>query len=295
MTSKGKSVSDAAERVEDLRRAAFLRARGIDPNGPFQLDLWPADMRAMPNDYARSALFTVRNKREPRAPMVGTKIFHIEKAVRITYTGIELRADDDELVWQQILHYARDYPLGEPVEFNLHQLLKDMGWSINARNYDKARNSISRLKASEVKVENERIGRGIGISLIQHYEFEGDGERGSRYRIWIHKDLIILFAGNTYTRVAWNGYRDLTPIARRLYDYVASHKQPFPLRLEVFHKACASSCQPGFAWTQMVRKACKELVAAKLVKAAWVEDGAVHFDRGGEAHSSSVKLIGVAG
>ena len=275
----GGALVPAQERLERLEREAFLRGNGIDPRGLLQLEIWPDDVREMPNDYARSALFTVRNKTEPRASMQGALVFHVEKAVKITFTGIELRADDDELVWQQILDYAKRFPLGEPVEFNLHELCRDLNWSVNGRNYDKARLSISRLKANEVRVENERLGRGVAVSLIREYEFHGDGAKGTRYRIWIHPNLILLFAGNTSTRIAWQRYRDLTPIARRLYDYVASHKQPFPLRLDTFFKLCASSCSTLRKWRSMTRAACTELVAAELVIRAWVQDDCVHFER----------------
>ncbi len=57
-------------------------------------------MRALPDDYARSALFTVKNKRQPRST-AEEEIYHINKDIRITYAGLELRADDDELVWQR--------------------------------------------------------------------------------------------------------------------------------------------------------------------------------------------------
>lgn len=269
----------SAQRIEQLARDAYLRGKGIDPRGPMQLEIWPDDVREIPNDYARSAIFTVRNKTEPRASLQGALVFHVEKAVRITFTGIELRADDDELVWQQILDYAKRFPLGEPVEFNLHELCKDLNWSINGRNYDKARQSISRLKANEVKVENERIGRGVAISLIREYEFAGDGAKGTKYRIWIHPNLIILFAGNTSTRIAWAQYRDLTPIARRLYDYFASHKSPFPLRLDTFYKMCASTCSSSRKWKSMVKAACAELEENHLVRKAWVHEECIFCER----------------
>nr|WP_274944948.1 plasmid replication initiator TrfA [Salmonella enterica] len=35
--------------------------------------------------------------------------------MRITYTGLELRADDDELVWQQVLEYAKGNPWENPL------------------------------------------------------------------------------------------------------------------------------------------------------------------------------------
>jgi hypothetical protein len=267
------------QRIEQLQRDAYLRGKGIDPRGAMQLNIWPDDVREMPNDYARSALFTVRNKTEPRASLQSALVFHVEKAVRVTFTGIELRAEDDELVWQQILDYAKRFPLGEPVEFNLHELCKDLNWTINGRNYEKARLCISRLKANEVKVENERIGRGVAVSLIGEYEFSGQSDKGTKYRIWIHPNLIFLFAGNTSTRIAWDQYRDLSPIARRLYDYFASHKQPFPLRLDTFYKMCASTCSTPRKWKTMVRAACAQLVEVQLVRKAWVHGECIFCDR----------------
>lgn len=254
------------DKLELASRNAYLRAHGFNPHGPLQLQIWPDDVREMPNDYARSALFTVRNKTEPRALMQGSLLFHVEKAVRITFTGIELRADDDELVWQQILEYAKRLNLGDPVEFNLHSLCRDLNWSVNGRNYDKARRCISRLKASEVKVENESRGRGVAMSLIREYEYEGEGDKGTKYRVWIHPNLIMLFAGKASTRITWAKYRDLTPIARRLYDYFASWRNPFPLRVDTFYKVCASSCGDASKWRSMVRRACKELVEADMVR-----------------------------
>ena len=273
------NTKSVAHRVDQMQREAYLRSRGVDPHGPFQLEVWPDGVREIPNDYARSAIFTVRNKTEPRASLQGALVFHVEKAVKITFTGIELRAEDDELVWQQILNYAKHKPLGEPIEFNLHELCRELNWSINGRNYEKARMSISRLKANEVKVENERAGRGSAISLIREYDFQGDGDKGTKYRIWIHPDLILLFAGNTSTRIVWAQYRDLPPIARRLYDYFASHKQPFPLRLDTFYKMCASTCSTEKKWRAMVRAACAALVTAGLVKKAWIHADCVFCER----------------
>ena len=265
--------------LDRAKREAFLRSKGIDPKQPFQLEIWPDGVREIPNDYARSAIFTVRNKREPRASFQGAVIFHVEKTVRISYTGVELRADDDELVWQQILDYAKRLALGEAVAFNLHQICVDLNWSVNERNYQRVRMCISRLKANEVKVENERSGKGIGISLIRDYDFEGAGTKGTKYRVWLDPRLIMLFAGRSSTRIAWQEYRNLKPIARRLYDYVASHKHPFPLKLETFHQMCASDCQSERKWRFQVKEACAELEEKNMVRRAWVADDLIYSER----------------
>ena len=274
------SVVVKESQLERLQRESYLRSRGLDVRAPLQLDIWPDDVREIPNDLARSAVFTVRNKKEPRAVLQGAPIFHIEKQVKITFTGIELRADDDELVWEQILEFSKRFPLGAPVEFNLHQLCIGMKWAINARNYDRARQCISRLKANELKVSFERLGgKGVAISLIDKYEFDGDGDKGTKYRVYIHPNLIVLFAGRTSTRVVWDGYTELKPLARRLYDYFASHKQPFPLKLDTFHKVCSSTCSSVRKWRSMVREACGELVKAGLVKKAWVNEDNIYCER----------------
>ena len=84
------------------------------------------------------------------------KLFHYNEFVSILYTGIELRAEDDEIVWLQILNYGQTVPLGEPFEFGIKDLVRDVNWSKNGRNYDRARECISRLKANEVLALNTK-------------------------------------------------------------------------------------------------------------------------------------------
>lgn len=123
-----------APSLEKAQRTAYLHSKGIRPSAPAQLDLiFPRvgerlDLRHLPNDYARSSLFTARNKREPRRHLTQEKLFHYNEHVTILYTGIELRAEDDEIVWLQILNYGQRVPLGEPFEFSIKDLVRDVGW-----------------------------------------------------------------------------------------------------------------------------------------------------------------------
>lgn len=274
------SKGAVAARLARVELESYLRSRGIDPAGPMQLEIWGEDWRTNPNDYGRSALFTVRNKRMPRAVLQNVEVFHLDRSVSMTYTGIELRADDDLVVWEQIIHYARLVKLGDPVNFNLHQLLVDLDWGRSRHYYRKARECISRLKANEVRLVNTRIGRGVGLSLIDKYAFEGDDENsGTRYTVWIHPHIMALYAGQNYTYIPWLQYRKLSPVARRLFDYVGSHKQPYPLSLEAFRQMCGSECQAAYKWAQTAKGACTELQEAGLVKSAWVDKGRVVVER----------------
>jgi len=273
---------EATEKVQELRRRAYLDSRGINPKGPHQLEFWPDNVRVIPNDYARSSLFTARSKTKPRENFTQATLFHYQKDVVVIFSGIELRAADDELVWLQILNYAKHHPLGSPFEFSVRQLCKDIGWSLNGRYYDIARECISRLKASEIMVINDKaFGKGAAVSLIDKYAFtNGRDAKPTQYRVWIDPNLIILFAGNTFTYHQWEKYRRLSPIARRLADYVESHKHPHPLKLDTFNRMCGSDCDRRKKWAEMVRDACAEIKEIGVIVAGGVKDDDIWFERG---------------
>ena len=295
MVTKPKSEADNTQderkapehrTLDAYQRSIYLRGKGINPSKQFQLDLiFPetigqrSDLRHMPNDYARSSLFTARNKRHARKLLSQQQLFHYNEYVTVLYSGPELRAEDDELVFLQILSYAQKCPFGEPFEFKIIDLVRDVGWAKNGRYYDKARECISRLKANEVLVSNKKAyGTSGSISLIQNYTAVNDSEgKPTIYRMWIDRNLMLLFAGNTFTSHSWIGYRALSPVARRLTDYIESHKNPYSLSVEKFQKICGSDDASLTSWTQTVRKACAEVVAAGIAKSITVRDGLIHF------------------
>ncbi|MCW8167084.1 TrfA family protein [Verminephrobacter aporrectodeae subsp. tuberculatae] len=267
--------------IDKIQRSAYLSSKGIKPTAQLQLDLiFPDtmgdrdDMRHIPNDYARSAIFTISNKREPRRTLMREKLFHYNEHVSILYSGIELRAEDDELVWLQILKYGEGVPLGEPFEFSIKRLVRDVNWSKNGRNYDRARECITRLRANEVLALNKKAyGKSGSISLIQNYTAINDADgKPTQYRVWIDPNLIVLFAGNTFTSHTWELYRDLSPVARRLADYIESHQYPYPLTIEKFRKMCGSNNENTRSWKQTVKKACAEVQEAKIAAFIRIDD-----------------------
>lgn len=271
-------VNSVVERAR-VKEAAAGAADSEELPDLAQLPLWPPEVRAMPNDYARSALFTVRNKREPRQALKNFEIFHIHGDVTISYSGEELRADDDELVWLQVLEFAKHFPLDSPVEFSTYQLCKQLGWPTNGTYYAKAEASLMRLKEGTIKIRSKRLRKLSGLSLIRRFTILDQGTRRARCQVYIEREMFYLFSGNHYTQFLWHKYRKLRPITRRLYDYFGSHKQPFPLKLATFNKLCASNCSRANKWAEMTREACTELVSAGLVQSAWVEDGMIRCAR----------------
>lgn len=98
-----------------------------------QLPLWAEALRCLPNEIAHSALFNAKNRRQPREYLENCEIAVIGDG-RITFTGRELR-QDDETVWLQLVHLAKERPLGNLVEFTPYSLCKAIGWSIDGRSY----------------------------------------------------------------------------------------------------------------------------------------------------------------
>jgi len=264
-----------SKKIDDTQRKAYLNSKGIR-HEQMELSLvFPEiglreDLRHIPNEYARSSIFTVRNKKEKRKQYLQEKLYHYNDHVSIVYTGLELRADDDELVWLEIMKYGANVALGEPFEFNIVDLMRGLDWPRNGRNYTRIRQSLSRLKATEVQaINNKAYGKSGAISLIKQYTSVNDSKGNpTEYRVWIDPDLIVMFAGGTFTNVKWDIYRKLSPVARRLADYLESHRNPYPLSAEKFRLICGSSNENSRSWLQQVRNACSELEAAKIVSVA---------------------------
>lgn len=277
------AVEKTADKVSEVKQAALLKHTKTQIKelqlSLFDLAPWADDMRAMPNDLARAALFTTRNKKTPREVRQQHVIFHVQKDVLITYTGIELRADDDELVWQQVLEYAKRAPVGTPVSFTFYELCTDLGWPINGRYYDKAEECLTRLQATAMQFSSGRIGRLESVSLIHRFRVLDRGKKTSQCQVEIDDEMVVLFAGDHYSKFVWEKYRELSPTARRMFDYFVSHKEPFPLKLETFRLMCGSDSSRVKKWREQTGQACDELSKSGLVQISWVQGDAIYCKR----------------
>lgn len=295
------NVMEQLKKLSEKNPENFLRQNNIKMNDALILaDIAPkrSDMRVIPNDFARSSLFFVKKKGTPRKNMNREKLFHLSDKVEIRYTGEELRADDDELVWLNLVHYCYNAPMGEAVDVKVLDLLKDLGWKPTGENYARIRTIISRLKATDVIIKNKATYGDLeeykkkhkkapasltrGISMIGEYlEYDKIDGQATRYLISIDKMLIFFFAGGLFTHLNWNEYKKLTPTGRRLTDYALSHKEPKPLSVERFLLTCGTNIQntPVFRQNQQAKRACDELMKKGIVYSAKVEDGFILIER----------------
>ncbi|ARQ77112.1 hypothetical protein B6D87_23165 (plasmid) [Pseudomonas fragi] len=276
-------IDDIADAVQERKNnekmvAAITEMQQMEMS-LFQVAPWDDDLRAIPNDWGRSAVFTTRNKGQKRAACEDKLIYHYNQEIEITYTGIELRADDDELVWQQILEYAKHSPLGRNVEFTLYQLCTDLGWHINKFYYNRALSCLKRLKATCFSIKSPRHSTLKNLSLLGDFDIEKDGQKRAVCKAQLDPYLVVLFANDHYSKVMWSKYRTLSPTARRMFDYFVTHATPYPLKLETFRLICGSESTRKKKWAEQSREACKELEEIGLVEKTWVEKDFIHCVR----------------
>lgn len=272
-----KNLDRPLEKIEVLHQRALFEQHGLEYDQDYYpLPPWAEEVRALPNDLARSSLFSIRNKRKPRLGMTQKPLFHHHNGTRVHYTGVELRAADDEIIFQQVLHYTKQAGgVGIEFQFTPYQLCKDIGLEPGGSAYRTIEASLERLHSGTVFVTSPKYSRIPGIHLLETFVREQRRGRSSLCTVRIHPAIIAMFLGGTFTHIPWKRYLSLTPIARRLYDYIGSHKQPYPLMLERFQSLTGSECSNQSKWRSMVSVACKELEEAEMVTFAHVEGRAI--------------------
>lgn len=160
---------------------------------------------------------------------------------QVIYRGEEVR-QDDELVWMHLMHLIKKVPLGECVEFTPYSFIKALGWPIKGQNYERLRTCLSRMQATALRIQSKRLHSFISISLVQKFMSKNDlNENLSRWQVWVGKEMQLLFDEEFLTRVAWETRRSLPDgITSKLFGYWASHRKPYPVKVETLLKLCGS-------------------------------------------------------
>lgn len=110
-------MEDLREKMQVNQRNDYLGKKGINPIENHVIsDLFPVTLflngnRSLPNDIARSSLFTANDSKSARKHYQQKILFHLSDQVKIRYTGTELCARDDELIWLQLVHYVIKAPV----------------------------------------------------------------------------------------------------------------------------------------------------------------------------------------
>lgn len=240
-----------------------------------QHQLWPEIARALPNELVRSALFNAKNRTDKRADFKDQPIAVIGGG-KINYRGEELR-QDDQTVWLQLIHLARSQPLGEIVEFTPNAFCSAIGWGTGGKDFERLRKCLSRMQATALSIHSERLGRGVSLSMIPVFSWknEATGTALKSYQVTAAPDLVKLFCDLQYTQLEW-AQRLALPggLATWLHGYLASHREPFAIKLETIRKGAGVTSE-GRKLKQLVKRALDNLVEVGFLQAWSFEDDLV--------------------
>ena len=228
LNDKAKSLLEIGKRVTKKAR----ERKRLELISDKQLLLWAEGARGAPNEIVRSALFTVRNRKQPRENLKRAIIAVIGDG-KITYTGEELR-QDDETVWLQLVHLARENGIATEFYFTPYSFCKAIGWPLTGQSYDRLDKCLTRLQATSLKIANRRLDGEISLSMLpdfrSHRRADGDG---GLWMARMHDELVFLFSEFQYTRLEWQRRLSLPEgMATWLHAYFASHRDPFPVKIE---------------------------------------------------------------
>jgi len=250
------------------------------------LPLWQQNQRGLPNALARSALFNVANLRSGGERHYFTSAtIASSKGIILVYTGQELRQDDED-VFLQVLHLAKEQKLGENISFTAHSMLVALGWTINSESYKRLTICMDRLKATSVRLTVETPGggsMGFAGSLVGEFEWQEKASNDPlrEWNVSLEKNIVKLFAPDAYSLIHWQTRLDLPPLAKWLHSFYSTHRDPFPHKVETLHKLTASGSKGLPQFRQKLKAALVQLVDCGFLLGARIDPKSdlVHVER----------------
>lgn len=186
-----------------------------------QLDFWEDGKRASANAVLRSALFPAlgRQKRQFMKEVMLDSV----GGVTVYFTGEQFDQSDFD-VYLEILNLARPFPLGTPVKFSSHSLLKKLGKSTGGKDHKWLHSVLIRLRGGTIDATDHKkryfgglIEGGIKDELMEMYE------------IAINPKFAVLFGFGMWSKIDVVQRRALGgkgAVAKALHAYYSSHTCP---------------------------------------------------------------------
>lgn len=205
------------------------------------LPLWNDEHRGVPNPMIRSGLFGT--KTSSNRQFLKSEAIASLSNYDIVYKGEEL-LQDDLSVWMALLNMAARQPFGDAIFFSGYELVRDLGWRMHSDSYRRAKESISRLKANELKIQQKDGSSGYAGSLIREYAWAALSPDGNeKWMVRFEPTIAGMFREDSVTFLFWEqrckiGQR--SPLAMWLHSYYASHRDPFPHTVAKLHELCKS-------------------------------------------------------
>jgi hypothetical protein len=264
-------------------RSRELNAKRERPSlfSAVQLPIWGEAQRGLPNSLARGALFTAVRDNSSRLYFEGAPVASLS-GIDLHYRGQELRQDDAS-VFMTILHLARHVPLGQEVSFTAYAMLKELGWSINSKEYQHLRQCIDRLSATSVRVSADRGRVGYGGSLVRQFVWRDEqGKQLSHWKVWLEPEIVRLFGEQAFTIFDWGQRRMIggrASLALWLHSFLCTHAEPIPMSVGKYHELSGSKSKNLFHFRARLVVALQKLKDARFLADFRIVNDLVYVQR----------------
>lgn len=198
-----------------------------------QLTFWPPSERGIPNELVRSAVFSVKNRKERRQMYRANEPLRVPVigGGEVIYIGEELR-QDDESVWMQLVHLAKE-SRSDWVSFTPHSFIKALGWPNKGSSYKRLLTTLRRLGTSGIEVYSSRFDKGVSTKLIAKYEYAASESKPWRVQVFDKDDQLLFLFDKLYSRLDWDTRLALSEgVATWLHGFFSSHRDPYDHKIE---------------------------------------------------------------
>lgn len=219
----------------------------------YQFPLWAEPQRGVPNDFARSALFTA--KKAVSNKLVRNKEVFCQGGIKMTYTGVMLTQDHLD-VYEGIMHLARQQDENTEIGFTGRGLLKLINRQTGGTDHKRLRATLKDLTATAVEIKrNDRLVY-WGSLLPEGTEDEANGF----FKVVVNRRLIKFFEEG-FTLIQQEQRKKLarSPLARHLQCWLSSHKKPYPVTVQYLYDLTGSDTKELYKFRQNLKRALDKL------------------------------------
>jgi hypothetical protein len=197
--------------------------------------------RAVPNHFIRSGLFSVGQERN-RAYRKNDKVVSLSN-YDIRATGEELYQEDLS-VWMALLCRAKDSPISHVVHFTAYSVIRDLGWTVNSKSYERLKDSIRRLKNTALEIATSDAKNAYSGSLIRDYAFATKDSDETTWWVRFEPKMAKLLLSDTTTFLEWQLRKQIgsrATLCLWLHGFYSSHRDPIhPYSIEKIRDLCGS-------------------------------------------------------
>lgn len=230
------------------------------------LPRWPEQTRGIPNICLRSALFGVI-QRGRRKAVKGERVAAV-KGLEIRYTGWHLDQGDFDVLIHALHLFSLQQTVEAYVQFTGKGFLHGINRTPGKSGREWLKDSFRRLTGSAVEITLEikdtygKHDYTYAGSLVEEFYYSPTDQN---YFLKINPKLAGLF-NSGWTQLQWHQRLQLkTDLAKWLHGFYASHKSPYPIKVETLRHLCGSSCGRLADFRGKLRRAMDELEKAELI------------------------------